>query len=320
MGDRPAWQLRTRVTRRCRIAEGRGILTAFRQPVWLLFVKQVSHFMLRRRDWCVRDAPSCPPHSASEPSDSRLKQWALAEVPRRGSCVVGIPLVLWCLLWSLLDLAKYMAGRSWYNPSSQYPTMPPWDGSASLFPQASDVGRTGCWPLANRISSRAAGSSISAIGGVALPMALRFMGRRSTRSRWWSCPLRLSSVDVFVLNRAAVPQSLHLMNDLAGTMQPELLPIGRTPLGKSRGFIHDLNLSFSRSTLLAEDGLTDSTSRLMHDLQQIIGVLAVVDCIRVSSHSGNTRGSVKASAASSELHPVSRFYSETCRVVVFPFS
>lgn len=97
------------------------------------------------------------------------------------------------------------------------------------------------------------------------------------------------------------------MNDLAGTMQPELLPIGRTPLGKSRGFIHDLNLSFSRSTLLPEDGLTDSTSLLMHDLQQIIGVLVVfVDCIRVSSHSGNTRGSVKAAASSSELHPVSR--------------
>lgn len=153
-------------------------------------------------------------------------------------------------LWSLLDLAKYMTWAPWYNPSSQYPTMPPWDGSASLFPQASDVGSTGCCPLANRISSRAAGSSVSAIGGVALPMALRFMGRRSTRRRWWSCPLRLSLGDVFVLNRAAVPQSLHLMNDLAGTMQPKLLPIGRTPLGKSRGFIHDLNLWFSRSTLM----------------------------------------------------------------------
>lgn len=57
----------------------------------------------------------------------------------------------------------------------------------------------------------------------------------------------------------------------------------------------------------------------MHDLQQNIGALVVVDCIRVSSHSGNTRGSVKAAAASSELHPVSRFYSETCRVVVFHF-
>lgn len=67
--------------------------------------------MLRGRDWRVRGAPSCPPHSAGEPSDSRLKQWALAEVPRRGSCVVGIPLVLWCLVWSLLDLAMYMPGR-----------------------------------------------------------------------------------------------------------------------------------------------------------------------------------------------------------------
>lgn len=62
---------------------------------------------------------------------------------------------------------------------------------------------------------------------------------------------------VLLLNRAAVPQSLHLVNDLAGTMQPELLPIGRTPLGKSRGFIHDLNLSFSRSTSQA-DGLNVS--------------------------------------------------------------
>lgn len=53
--------------------------------------------MLCGRDWRVWDAPSCSPHSAGEPSDSRLQQWALAEVPRRGSCVVGIPLVLWCL-------------------------------------------------------------------------------------------------------------------------------------------------------------------------------------------------------------------------------
>lgn len=53
----------------------------------------------------------------------------------------------------------------------------------------------------------------------------------------------------------------------------------------------------------------------MHDLQQNIGALVVVDCIRVSSHSGNTRGSVKAAAASSELHPVSRFESETSPLV-----
>lgn len=57
----------------------------------------------------------------------------------------------------------------------------------------------------------------------------------------------------------------------------------------------------------------------MHNLQQFVGVCVVVGCIRVPSHSGNTRGSVKAAAASSELHPVSRFYSETCRVVVFHF-
>lgn len=54
----------------------------------------------------------------------------------------------------------------------------------------------------------------------------------------------------------------------------------------------------------------------MHNLQQFVGVCVVVDCIRVPSHSGNTRGSVKAAAASSELHPVS---SETCCVVVFHF-
>lgn len=54
--------------------------------------------------------------------------------------------------------------------------MPPWDGSASLFPQASDVGSTGCCPLANRIASGAAGPIVSAIGGVALPMAFTIHG------------------------------------------------------------------------------------------------------------------------------------------------
>lgn len=55
-------------------------------------------FMLRRRDWSVRDAPSCPPHSASEPRDSRLQQWTLAEAR---PVVVGVPVVLWCLLVEL---------------------------------------------------------------------------------------------------------------------------------------------------------------------------------------------------------------------------
>ncbi|KAI7784834.1 hypothetical protein LA080_009153 [Diaporthe eres] len=135
--------------------------------------------------------------------------------------------------------------------------MPPWDSGASSFPQASDVGSTGCAPLANGSAPGAAGPSVSAIG--------------SSPCRWlydsWGGDRpavvggRVLSVcpgeTCLLLNRAAVPRSLHLVNDLAGTMQPELPPIGRTPLGKSRGFIHDLNLSF-QSVNFAPDGLNVS--------------------------------------------------------------
>lgn len=105
--------------------------------------------MLRRRDWCVRDAPSCPPHSAIEPRDSRLQQWTFAEAR---PVVVGIPVVLWCLLWSSLDLAKYLGKCTCLGTvvqSIQYPTprCPRGMGGASSFPQASDVGSTGCAPL-----------------------------------------------------------------------------------------------------------------------------------------------------------------------------
>lgn len=87
---------------------GWGILTACLPRVWcvwLLFVKQVSCLMLRRRDWCVRGAPSCPPHSPSEHGESRLQQqWTFAEA---GPVVVGSPEVLWCFCGAGLDLAKY---------------------------------------------------------------------------------------------------------------------------------------------------------------------------------------------------------------------
>lgn len=111
------------------------------------------------------------------------------------------------------------------------------------------------------VRSRAAGPNVSAIGGA------RPADGFTTHGAAIDPPslVAVSSLSVpggtcLLLNRAAVPQSLHLVNDLAGTMQPELLPIGRTPLGKSRGFIHDLNLSFSRSTFQQ----TASTFPSMH--------------------------------------------------------
>lgn len=150
------------------------------------------------------------------------------------------------------------------------------------------------------------GSSVSAIGGVALPMALRFMGRRSARRRWPSFRPRLSWGDVsacLLLNRAAVPPELHLVNDLAGTMQPELLPIGRTPLGKSRGFIHDLNLSSSRSTS-QQTGSTFLSTQIGFNNAPAHAVTASGE--EKALFSGNTTGSVKAAAGSFELHPMSR--------------
>lgn len=153
-------------------------------------------------------------------------------------------------LWSLLDLAKYMAGRRGKIHPVSTPRCPRGMAAHHYFP------RLAMWAAQDGPPSRIAfrlellvpvfprsgvspcrwlydswgGDQPAVVGGRVLLVCL------------WG--------NVFVLNRAAVPQSLHLMNDLAGTMQPELLPIGRTPLGKSRGFIHDLNLSFSRSTLL----------------------------------------------------------------------
>lgn len=179
-------------------------------------------------------------------------------------------------------------------------------------------------PFANRNASRAPGSIVSAIGGVALPMALRFMGRRSTRRRRPSLAVVSSPslswggrVSVFVLNRAAVSPELHLVNDLAGTMQPKLVPIGRTPLGKSRGFIHDLNLWFSRSTS-QQAGSTFPSMRIGFNNAP---AHAVTESEEEKKHllSGNTTGSVRAATGSFELHPMSRFERWTCRVVVFHF-
>lgn len=55
--------------------------------------------------------------------------------------------------------------------------------------------------------------------------------------------------DVSVAQQGCGAPRAAWVNDLAGTMQPELLPIGRTPLGKSRGLIHDFRLPVGRSVL-----------------------------------------------------------------------
>lgn len=95
--------------------------------------------------------------------------------------------------------------------------------------------------LANRIASRAAGPKVSAIGGIAPADGFTTHGAAMDPR-----PLVVvSSPSVLASLGDVLLPELHGVNDLAGTVQPELLPIGRTPLGKSRGF----RLPSSRSVL-----------------------------------------------------------------------
>lgn len=67
--------------------------------------------------------------------------------------------------------------------------------------------------------------------GVALPMTLRFMGRRSSRCRWWSCLLPSVCLSVNLLGGTCLctaglrcPRAA-LTDDLAGTMQFSPVPL-----------------------------------------------------------------------------------------------
>lgn len=156
----------------------------------------------------------------------------------------------------------------------------------------------GCAPLANRSASWAAGPNVSAIGGRRPAGGFTTHGASiDPRCRWLVgrvVPVLLGGARVCAQAGLQCPQSLHLVNDLAGTMQPELPPIGRTPLGRSRGFIHDFS---PRPVGQFRKGRRAQPQRLCLDAQALkIALAHAVTASETLLPGAAQEGSVKAAA------------------------
>lgn len=250
--------------------------------------------------------PGCSLLPASLSKRARRQHTAAVDFrrgrPRRGwqpprSCGASVELAL---TWP--STSRYVS----YVPRHRSTTQPvPHDAPVgwrkSSFPQASDVGSTG-WMLAPRESQC-----------VLSCWPQRFRDRGASPCRWlydswgrrstplslvgWPCRLRLvggGGARVCAQAGLQCPQSLHLVNDLAGTMQPELPPIGRTPLGRSRGFIHDFS---PRPVGQFRKGRRAQPQRLCLDAQALkIALAHAVTASETLLPGAAQEGSVKAAA------------------------